>query len=227
MSMLESFAILTAGALMGLLHAFDADHVMAVSTLSQSKRKVATMIKFAAQWGCGHGLILLGLAIGLTVFNLHLPAAITQMAELMVGGVLIVLGLGLIWQINKGNLHLKRHQHGQRFHRHWVTQQSRLEKQIQTSRHDHKPILVGGLHGMAGSAPALALIPVAMQGQVVGAIIYMLMFSLGCLLGMTVFGLGFGQLNRMLYKYSQKAHQWFSQALGLCAATLGLVWILQ
>ena len=58
------------------------------------------------------------------------------------------------------------------------------------NRANHAPILVGMMHGLAGSAPALALVPVVAHGQLWMALTYLVLFSVGVLLAMLVFGLG-------------------------------------
>jgi nickel/cobalt transporter (NicO) family protein len=98
---------------------------------------------------------------------------------------------------------------------------------VSHDRSGHTPVMVGMLHGFAGSAPALALIPVVAQGQVAGALGYLLLFSIGVMLAMLAFGLGFGKLQQWLGQYSVALMNRSRDLIALTSMAVGGYWLSQ
>lgn len=189
---------------MGLLHALDADHILAVSVLSSNKASFKKSMRYALRWSLGHGLILVSIMMLIYYLGFDLPAEVTAVAEQVVGLVLIVLGLVLLYQIRKQNLHLHFHKHeGKQEHAHWHKHEDKDTKK-QNHRHEHKAFFIGGLHGLAGSAPLLAVIPVAKADQLLLSFLYISVFSLGVFLAMVCFGGAFGSSLKKLMSMSEK-----------------------
>ena len=122
-------------------------------------------------------------------------------------------------QFRQDKIQLSVHSHGDVVHTHW---QQEGEKD-----HAHKPVFIGALHGLAGSAPALALIPAVSSGQLLLAMSYLLLFSLGVMLSMLAFGLGFGHLQRFLAMRYQQVHQFSRHVLASVSLLLGGFWLFQ
>ncbi|ROS04895.1 cytochrome C biogenesis DsbD-like protein [Sinobacterium caligoides] len=192
-----SAAMIGAGFTLGLVHALDADHVMAVTALSNEKPSLWRTLRFSMNWALGHGGVLLMAGMGLFAFGVALPEVLIKFAEASVGFVLIFIGLLSLWRFRRQNLQLHQHQHGDVVHTHWHEENHTTEKDTEKA---HAPLMVGVLHGLAGSAPALALIPAVAQGDLVLAAAYLLVFSLGVMLSMCFFGAGLGFLQRRLQK---------------------------
>jgi len=204
--------------------------VMAVSAMSNSRPGVARTIGFCANWALGHGGVLMVSGILLFGFGVGIPESFAHLAELFVGVFLIAMGLLCFWRFRRERIRLSEHRHGEVVHRHW---------QVEGSAHAgaagdgsdragrHTPVMVGVMHGLAGSAPALALIPVVVHGDLLSALLYLALFSLGVMLAMVIFGLGFGATQRFL----QQRYLWiFNSFRNLVAAAsilLGGYWIAQ
>lgn len=141
---------------MGLRHAADSDHVAAILNLvDQRGSSVPQALRVAALWGLGHSVTLTGLGAVLVITGLQPPPLAEQLAELMVGLSLILLGA--------------------------VQLGARPEKP--TLAGTGRPVFVGLLHGLAGSG-GVTLLAVGSLSNGAGAIAFLLVFSAGTVLGM-------------------------------------------
>jgi nickel/cobalt exporter len=246
---IEMFSLLITGLGLGLLHALDADHVMAVSALSNRKPSLKRTLKFSANWAVGHGSVLI--VLGLLFFGLGvaLPEAVQQIAESSVGVLLIVLGLSCFWQFHNEkvvlNKHTHKHSQGSIEHTHLHVaehaktcainnsnndgpkQESPQQESPQQVKEAHTPVMVGILHGLAGSAPALALIPAMMQTSLSEAMGYLVLFSAGVLFSMVAFGLSFGLVQKKLQQKSIKVFNWSRKVIASAAVGIGFYWLSQ
>jgi sulfite exporter TauE/SafE len=210
-------ALLAASFVLGLLHAFDADHIVAVSSLAGRRRDWRSGMVYALKWALGHGGILLLVAVAALYFRWRLPEFITHSAERIVGVILIVAGLSILWRLYRQRVTLRPHRHGDIVHAHLATAE-------QPVSHDHKPVLVGIVHGLAGSAPALALIPATFYQPLLG-IGYMLIFSAGVLAGMLSFGVLLSHGQRFVHARGEWLLNGWHGLLGVGATVLGVVWL--
>ncbi|HEX9626070.1 MAG TPA: sulfite exporter TauE/SafE family protein [Acidiferrobacterales bacterium] len=168
---------------LGLMHALDADHIMAVSGLASARRRGA--LAFCARWAVGHGLTLLGIGAAVLLLGMAIPERLSAVAEAAVGAVLIAIGAFVLWDLWRRRLHLHFHTHGGLPpHAHWHTH----ARDRGAHRHRHGALLVGVMHGAAGSAPLLALLPVAGRTAPWFGMAYLLAFGVGVLAAMLVFG---------------------------------------
>ncbi len=121
--LVSSLSIIGVGFTLGLMHAFDADHVMAVSALSSRKPGFLRTLKFSANWALGHGGVLMLAGLLLFGLGLHIPEQLQYMAEASVGVMLIGLGLVCFWRFRQQHLRLQTHthvhSHGEIVHTHW------------------------------------------------------------------------------------------------------------
>ncbi|HEY5603419.1 MAG TPA: sulfite exporter TauE/SafE family protein [Gammaproteobacteria bacterium] len=183
---------------LGMLHALDADHVMTVSGLASTRVSLRNSVQFCLRWAAGHGFSLLTIGAGVYLLGMAIPRNLSQYAESAVGVMLIVIGAWIIWELRRKSAHLHFHHHGDLpTHAHWHQHQH-----TQTPQHGHHPhrhdrdphahqhgaVIVGILHGTAGSAPLLVLLPLAKLGTPLYALAYLLLFSAGVLLAMILFG---------------------------------------
>lgn len=169
---------------LGLVHALDADHIAAVSVLSAEKTNIHKSVGFAFQWSAAHALILLLMSFLLYFLGESLPQQISAYAEQLVGVMLITLGVFMVYRMQRYRIQLSFHSHdGYMPHAHWHAPQ----KSDQPA-HKHKAALVGGLHGMAGSAPLMATIPLVKSAGLVEIIVMVSVFSVGVFIAMLSFG---------------------------------------
>lgn len=218
--LIDLIPLLTVGFGLGLLHALDADHIMAVTALSNERPSFRRTMIQSSNWALGHGFVLLMCGLLLFGFGLALPEFLQKTAEISVGVLLIALGGLCFYQMRRDRLVLERHSHGDVEHVHWT--------KASNDRHQgHKPVFVGILHGLAGSAPALALIPAVAGGEVVQAMGYLVLFSVGVMLAMMVFGFGFAHVQRFLNTKYQSVFQYSRQLVAFVSMTFGGYWIFQ
>ena len=226
--MTELSLLIWLGFSLGLVHALDADHVMAVSVLSNTKPGLARMLQQCAHWALGHGLVLLVAGLLLFGFGVVVPEPLIWLAELLVGVFLIAMGFYCFWRFKRERIVLIEHCHDEVMHRHWQIEGDHGHTQMPSdARSGHAPVLVGMLHGLAGSAPALALIPVVAQGRVWSAAGYLLVFSIGVMLSMFAFGLGFGRLQQWLGQRSAVLLNRSRHLIALTSVTVGGYWLSQ
>src|SRR5208283_5273508 len=92
-SMISGLAILVIGFFLGMRHATDPDHVIAVSTIVTRERSLSKAALIGALWGVGHTLTILVVGAAIILFNLVIPARVGLSMELAVGLMLILLGV--------------------------------------------------------------------------------------------------------------------------------------
>ena len=225
----ESLALMALGFTLGLIHALDADHVMAVSAMNNTRSGWINAVVVSSQWALGHGGVLL--ASGLLLFGLGIgiPESLALIAERLIGVFLIGMGILCFWRFRIERIALTEHHHGDLKHLHWHVEGD--ERHADVSDHSrkqaHTPVLVGALHGLAGTAPALALVPVAMQTSPLIAVGYLSLFSVGVMLAMLTFGLGFGVTQRFLRQKYLILFNIFRNSVAVCSILFGGYWLSQ
>lgn len=204
----DFFSVVMLGMMVGIFHAFDADHVVAMATLVNQKSKKRQVLKYAFKWGAGHGGILFVLGCLLAFVGFELPVWFVHYSEIMVGLLLVYLGVRL-WFFLKSNSR---------------STGPNLPKNVtQTNdKHDHAPLLIGMLHGVAGSAPVLALLPNMLESQF---LLHIMLFSLGCLLGMFCFGMVLGSFQSYMKHFNNGAANVFARLLSITSISLGTYWV--
>jgi cytochrome c biogenesis protein CcdA len=173
--MLSLLSLLGVGFLLGLRHATDADHVVAVSTIVARERRVGAAAALGALWGVGHTLMVMLVGIALVLFGIVIPATVGMGMEIAVGVMLVALG---VWAL--GSIERKTHSEEPSH-----TPAARLDgKPAQRSLTRWlRPMAIGVVHGLAGSAPVVLLVMAATR-DVGAAFMYLLTFGLGTVLGM-------------------------------------------
>lgn len=189
-SMLDShgFTVMGLGFLLGLRHAFDADHIVAVSTVLADRPSFRTSSAIGFFWGLGHTLMLLLVGVGVLACHVSIPESLAAGFELFVGIMLIGLGLSLARRLYREGWHVHPHEHdGQRhvhLHRHLLHRNHTHAHWFQNAR---RPLLIGMVHGLAGSA-ALLLIVISAAGTLAQGVGYILAFGIGSIMGMIAVG---------------------------------------
>lgn len=193
---IEFYTVLFMAFGLGMLHALDADHVIAVSGLSCQKPDKKSSLYYCARWAAGHGLALLLIGGAVMFLGMAIPDNLSAMAENLVGFALIVIGLLVLLDIYRQRAHLHFHQHqGSLVHAHWHSHlHSKQAHEEDRHRHKHTPVFVGVLHGTAGSAPLLVLLPLSQMSSPWTGMGYLLLFGLGVFISMLVFGGALGRV---------------------------------
>jgi hypothetical protein len=209
------------GSLLGMRHALEPDHLAAVSTLVTGERSSAKAALLGACWGLGHTLSLVVVGTVLVLLRAEMPARVADLFELCVALMLIGLGLRAIYlaarQGPAGPVHA--HQHGRRLHVHPGTP---AHIHIGAWTLARRPLLVGAVHGLAGSGALTALV-LATLPTATARLIYMAVFGLGSTLGMAALS---GLLGWPLARMGR--HHGLARAMSLlvgCVSTmLGVAW---
>ncbi len=192
---------------LGMLHALDADHIAAVTGLSGRKATLADSVRFCTRWAMGHGASLLVIGGAVLLLGMGIPERLSAFAESLVGVVLISIGLWIGWDLWRNRAHLHFHRHDDMpEHAHWHkhSKQSPQAHVGDPHRHSHSAVMVGMLHGTAGSAPLLALLPLAGKTSPWLGMSYLLLFGIGVLLAMLAFGGLLGGVFRLLSRLGNR-----------------------
>ena len=208
---------------MGMLHALDADHIAMVTGLSGRHASFQKSVLYCTRWAIGHALTLTVIGTLVFIIGLQLPEQISLYAEFVIAIFLIGLGLVLLYRLHKQQIHIHFHAHDDLpEHAHWHSHES-----DHGHHHQHRALLIGSVHGLAGSAPLLALIPLAVNQQPVMGMIYLLLFSLGVIVAMLLFGGLLSVVTNYLYETRTRLLNWFRLAIGLTTITVGSLLMLR
>ena len=221
MPVLELLTSSGLGSLLGMRHALEPDHLAAVSTLVTGERNGYQAAFLGACWGLGHTSALIAVGAVLVVLRAEMPVRIADAFEFCVALMLIGLGLRAIClaarQGPSGPAHV--HHHGQTVH---VHHGAPAHIHIGAWTLARRPLLVGAVHGLAGSGALTALVLTTLP-TTAARLTYMVLFGLGSTLGMAALS---GLLGWPLAQAGR--HRGLARALSLavgCVSTgLGLVW---
>ena len=183
------FGILGLGFLLGMQHAMEADHIAAVSSLAARRSNISDIVKHGLTWGLGHTLTLLVFAGAAIMLGHAIPEQVARPLETAVGVMVVGLGAHVLWRLRRDRVHFHQHRHrdgSQHIHLHSHSSDTESHERI-AHMHDHgfrwRSLIVGLMHGMAGSA-ALLVLAVSQVANPVYGIIYVLLFGVGSMIGM-------------------------------------------
>src|SRR6185503_13308587 len=163
------FALLGLGLVFGLKHATEVDHVVAVSTIVSEHRNVFRSALVGGLWGAGHTASLVIIGVLVLVFRVSIPPGVTNWLEFGVALMIIALGVIAVARVfrKRPDVHLHRHSHDGQSHVHIHFHEQGTEhapatanpsSEMKHASHSHaisqvglKPVLVGAMHGLAGS----------------------------------------------------------------------------
>jgi hypothetical protein len=170
------------GSLLGMRHALEPDHLAAVTTLVSRERSSVRAALLGAWWGIGHTLALVAVGTALVVVRAELPVSVSNAFEFGVALMLVALGIRSIrlaaLQAPGGPRHL--HRHGRIVHSHAAVP---AHVHIGSWTFARRPLLVGALHGLAGSGALTALV-LATLPTTAARLMYVLLFGVGSTLSM-------------------------------------------
>ena len=221
-------SILALGFLLGMRHATDADHLAAVATLATRSRSVSHTVLQGVAWGTGHTLTLMLFGGAVLVAGTVVPARAAQALELAVGVMLVLLGADALYRLRRSRIHFHAHRHADgvaHFHAHSHRSEGAPHD---PARHEHphprgfpaRALLVGMVHGMAGSAALVLLSLEALRSPAWG-LLYIAIVGLGSILGMAVLSAAIAVPLRLSSRHLTRAHDGLSAAVGLATLVLG------
>ena len=182
MPLLELVTSSGLGSLLGMRHALEPDHLAAVSTLVTGERSSSKAAFLGACWGLGHTVSLIAVGTALVLLRTQMPARVSEAFEFLVALMLVGLGLRAIRLASRqgpaGPVHV--HHHGTRVH---VHQGAPAHIHIGAWTLARRPLMVGAIHGLAGSGALTALVLTTLPSTA-ARMTYMAVFGLGSTLGM-------------------------------------------
>lgn len=239
--MSELFALAGFGFLLGMRHATDADHVIAVTTILSRSQRFAHGTVIGALWGLGHTVTVLIVGTAIIAFNLIIPPPVGLAMELAVAVMLIALGLlnltGAMRRVTERltpPAPLHGHDHA---HLHAHADEPTEHGHGHAHLHGHgsdpgllatfgwyqlaRPVVVGLVHGLAGSA-AVALLVLATISDAGTAIAYLVIFCLGVAAGMAMLTTLIGLPFLVSRTRSERINRWLTIGSGVLSLALGI-----
>ncbi|MDF2787318.1 MAG: protein UreH [Neobacillus sp.] len=180
-------SILGLGFVLGIKHAIEPDHVIAVSTIASQSKKLLRSSLAGVFWGIGHTATLFIIGIVLILMKGEIPEKWAMSLEFLVGIMLVYLGITTILSFK--NIHLHKHGHNGELHKH-------VHSHEHIGTHEHSPqhkkvsylksMLIGLVHGLAGSG-AMIVLTMSTVNSAWEAAVYILIFGTGTVFGMLFF----------------------------------------
>ena len=224
--MLNVLTVATLGFLLGMRHATDADHVIAVSTIVSRQRSIRSAGLIGMLWGFGHTVTILSVGAAIILFNMTIPPRVGLAMELAVGLMLVVLGVlnltGVMqWPaVRFASNDSRRLQMPFADVQRWAPLQNVRERIgfFQVLR----PLIVGIVHGLAGSA-AVALLVLATIRNPLWAVAYLLVFGVGTIAGMMLMTIAIGVPLALAGERHARFGRKATAACGLISVAFGFV----
>jgi ABC-type nickel/cobalt efflux system permease component RcnA len=215
----ETLAVLAVGGLLGLRHAFEPDHLAAVSTLATRQGSLWSAARLGLAWGVGHTATVGAVVVLIGALGIRLPPSIWPAAELVVAVLLVVLGGNVIWRYVRGRWHMHVHAHEAERHFH-------LHSHAREEGHGHfhpssdagRSLAFGIAHGFAGSG-AIAVLLVAAAPTNALRLAYFIAFGAGTIGGMLVVSMALGAVVRVA---AERGARW-ATALHLGSAVVSVL----
>jgi ABC-type nickel/cobalt efflux system permease component RcnA len=242
--MITLISIIVLGFFLGMRHATDPDHVIAVTTIVSRQRSMRHAAVIGALWGVGHTITIVLVGSAIILFGVVIPPRLGLTMELGVGLMLILLGILNLsgftrWitemftpSVDALHGHVHPHVHGDYIHTHAhghePEKHGHAEEATPVGWMDRifgqlglyqavRPLLVGLVHGLAGSA-AVALLVLTTIRDPYGAIAYLLVFGIGTIAGMMIITTAIA----LPFKYSQQRFARFNRALQVVSGVISL-----
>jgi len=238
-------AVLAIGFFLGMRHATDPDHVIAVSTIVSRERTIAKAGLIGMLWGVGHTVTILAVGTAIILFGLAIPSRVGLTMEFSVGVMLILLGVlnlsgAMKWVSEKfapahpplfgehvhvhghgAHVHFHRHTHGPGEEHHGASLLLPHWLRASFARlglyYSLRPLLIGIVHGLAGSA-AVALLVLGTIGEPRWAVFYLLFFGVGTIAGMMLITAAIA----VPFTFSEGRFTRLNRSLGMASGLLSL-----
>jgi ABC-type nickel/cobalt efflux system permease component RcnA len=252
--MIAVLSLTLLGFFLGMRHATDPDHVIAVSTIVTRQPTIRAALLIGSLWGVGHTLTIVAVGGAFVLFTIVIPPRLGLSMEMAVALMLIALGMwnltGIVEHIrgfrptgegDAGPPHAHAHRHGDYVHSHPSGPGS--------GRHGHRddqtpvawldcqlgglgvyqilrPLVIGLVHGLAGSA-AVALLVLALIKNPWWAIAYLVLFGIGTIAGMMLITTAIGAMVAYASRRSSRVERHLRFASGLLSLAFGLFLVYQ
>jgi ABC-type nickel/cobalt efflux system permease component RcnA len=213
------------GFLIGLKHALEVDHVAAVASLASKTTSVREGLTLGTSWGLGHAITLFIFSSIVLILDAVVSAQLALTLEFFVGCMLVFMGGAIIKNIVKKRIHLHMHNHSDgttHLHFHFHLQDNVEHQHTHTQQFSIRALLVGMMHGMAGSA-ALIVLTLDSVSSIETRLVYIFLFGVGSVVGMALLSL----LMIIPLRYSEytanRTYQSLQVFIGLVTLFLGMI----
>ncbi len=219
--------VLVAGFVIGLFHAFEPDHVVAVATQNSKSTQKSSLSFFqqirsgaikssilGALWGAGHTSSLVLVSLLIFVFSMNIPNEMFSNFEFGVGVMLVILGV--FTYLNRrlvGEKHIHTHTHDDLVHTHPHTHDK-------VHSHGHKSYIIGCIHGLAGSG-SLVVLALSTLHDLQTILSFILVFGIGSIVGMMLVSSAIG-LPFSLSVYSDRINKILRYLVGSISIIIGI-----
>jgi hypothetical protein len=252
--MVTSLPIVVLGFLLGMRHATDPDHVIAVTTIVSRQRTALGAALIGTLWGIGHSLTIMLVGGAIILFGVVIPPRLGLVMEFSVALMLILLGVlaltGIMQRVTAmvlpgqgsgADMHAHPHRHDDYVHTHShghgpgshghpedATPVSRLDRVVSGLGiyHAIRPLIVGLVHGLAGSAAVALLVLTTIRDPFWG-VAYLLIFGVGTIAGMMLVTAAIGLPFAYTAKRSVRIHRYLGVASGLLSLAFGFFLVYQ
>ena len=224
------FGILGLGFLLGMQHALEADHIAAVSSIAARRTQIGDIVRHGLTWGLGHTLTLFVFAGAALLLGHAIPEQVARPIESAVGIMLVGLGAHVLWRLRRDRVHFHKHGHGDgTVHIHAHSHASETVAHARAAHaHAHgfrwRTLLVGLMHGMAGSAALLVLTVSQASSPAVG-LGYVALFGIGSMVGMGALSTVIAVPLAVSARWLTWANRGLQGAVGIVTIAIGLTTI--
>jgi cytochrome c biogenesis protein CcdA len=226
------FGILGLGFLLGMQHALEADHIAAVSSIAARRSRIGDIVRHGLTWGLGHTLTLFAFAGAAILLGRTIPDSFARPIEAAVGIMLVGLGGHVLWRLWRDRVHFHAHGHGDgtvHIHAH-----SHAFETVPHARAPHahahgfrwRTLLVGLMHGMAGSA-ALLVLAISQASSPLAGLGYIALFGVGSMIGMGALSAVIAVPLAASARWLTFANRGLQGAVGVVTIAVGLSTIVQ
>ena len=209
---MNSEVVLSTAFLLGLAHAIEVDHMIAVTAFVSTRPALRNAAGFGLRWGLGHSIAVLVAGGILIATGLRWPVSCDALGEALVGALLVAVG---VWVMRGArNLDFRASAHSSDGHDH--------------HEYDHGKrgmTMVGLMHGLAGTSAVVALVPVTMMEPWAVGLAYLLAFGAGTIIAMTAYALLAALAFRRASAASSNWARAISRFAGLGSISVGAWWI--
>lgn len=221
----STLGILGFGFLIGLKHATEADHLAAVSTIVSERKSLWSSAIIGGLWGLGHTISLFLAGIFVLLLNFQISEQTERISEFCVGIMLVLLGLNVLRKILQGGqVHFHAHEHGSRAHVHPHIHSPENADEPETHhgfKFSPRSIIIGMIHGLAGSAALMLVIIPTIESRVVG-LLYIIIFGVGSIAGMMLMSFLVGLPFHLTAKNFNRLNYILQSIAGFVSVGLGL-----
>lgn len=231
--------------LLGLAHAIEVDHMIAVTAFVSTRPALRAAAGFGLRWGLGHSIAVFIAGGILIATGLRWPEKYDALGEAMVGVLLVAVGVWAMLRARKLHLHPPE-EHGDHAHLHVHGGKAAAHAHDHHEHPPHAPVhppaghhhhdhdhahekrgitVVGLMHGLAGTSAVVALVPVTMMDRWVVGLGYLVAFGAGVMLAMTAYALVAAAAFRRAASGSLPWGRAIGRFAGIGSIVVGLVWI--